>query len=244
MSFTSRGILADAVSLWRAERELLVPLAGMFFVVPLLGVVLLISRLDLAGVQDTKKLGEMLTAFYDANLLPLLVISLAIDFGTFAVFNLFFQGGGRTLGDVLLLAIRRFPGFFVLSLVANLAFSIGSWLILPALFVLARTWLAGPAYAAQPEQGILGAFRTGWDRSTGLRGFVLLGLPSMLVFVALMLVIIASGILGTLAAVSGTAQVVTILSYLVTALIGGGTWLALAVIRVSAYRLGAPRQGI
>ncbi|MEP9361166.1 hypothetical protein [Sphingomonas sp. KR3-1] len=241
MSFTSRGILADAVSLWRAERELLVALGGLFFVVPVLGAALLLARLDLAGIEDSKKLAEVLTAFYDANLLPLLLISVAIDFGSFAVFNLFLQGGGRTLGEVLLLAIRRFPGFFALSLLANLAFSIGSWLILPALFVLARTWLAGPAYAAQPGQGILGAFRAGWDRSTGLRGFVLLGLPSMLVFVALMLVILTGGILGTLEAVSGAGQVVSILSYLVTALIGGGTWLALAVIRVAAYRLSAPK---
>jgi hypothetical protein len=46
-------------------------------------------------------------AFYWANLLPILLANLAIDFGTFAVLNLYLQGGGRTLGEVLVLTLRR-----------------------------------------------------------------------------------------------------------------------------------------
>lgn len=246
MSFTSRGVFTDAVTLWRAERELLVALAGLFFVVPMLGAVLLVSTLDLsAAAADPDKMRAALGAFYTTNWLPILAISLAMDFGSFAIFNLFLQGGGRTLGEVLLLALKRFPAFFVLNTLAGLLFSFGfSMFVVPGLFILARTWLAGPAYAAAPEQGILAAYRQGWLRSAGLSGFALLGLTSMVMFVAFGLVVIAGGILGTIGAVAGGGQVVAIVSYLVTALIGGFAWTALAVIRVAAYRLGGVKQGI
>ncbi|MDG2535449.1 hypothetical protein P6144_17440 [Sphingomonas sp. HITSZ_GF] len=245
MSFTSRGVLADAATLWRAERELLLPLAGMFFVVPMLGAVLLLAGFELPATDDPEKLRAALMAFYGDHLLPIVAINLAVDFGCFAVFNLYLQGGGRTLGEVLLVTLKRFGGYFILSLLANTLFSLGlSLFVVPGLFVLVRTWLAGPAYAAQPREGILGAFRAGWRRSAGLGGFALLGLGSMVLFVTLALVIISGGILGTLAAVTKGGQVVAILSYLVTALLGGAAWAALAVIRVAAYRLGAPRQGI
>ncbi|MBQ1500444.1 MAG: hypothetical protein IIZ38_19225 [Sphingomonas sp.] len=247
MSLTSRGILADAVTLWRAERELLVALAGMFFVVPMLGAALLLAGLEpTATGGDPEKLRQALTAFYTANLPAILAINIAIEFGTFAIFNLYLQGGGRTLGEVLLITLKRFAAFFVLTVIAGLFFSLGfSLFVIPGLFVLARTWLAGPALAADPAAGMLGAFREGWRRSAGLTGFALLGLASMIMFLAFGLVIVTGGILGTIAALIGGAQAVAPVSYLVTALFGGGAWAALALIRVAAYRLaGAPRQGI
>lgn len=246
MSLTSRGILADAVTLWRAERELLLALAGMFFVVPMLGAALLLAGLEPMGTGDPEKLRAALTAFYTANLPAILAINIAMEFGTFAIFNLYLQGGGRTLGEVLLITLKRFAAFFVLTVIAGLLFSIGfSLLVIPGLFVLARTWLAGPALAADPAMGVLGAFREGWRRSSGLTGFALLGLASMTMFLAFGLVILTGGILGTIAALIGGAQAVAPVSYLVTALFGGGAWVALALIRIAAYRLaGAPRQGI
>lgn len=245
MSFTSRGVLADAATLWRAERELLVALTGAFFVVPMLGAVLLLSGLDLSASQDPEKFRETLSAFYAAHLLPIIAINLTIDFGSFAVFNLYLQGGRRTLGEVLLLTLKRFGAFFVLNLIAGLLYSFGLWLlVIPGLFILVRTWLAGPALAANPGAGIFGAFREGWMRSRGAAGFVLLGLGGMVLFLAFGLVIITGGILGTLAGLVGGATVIAPIAYLITALFGGAAWAALALIRVSAYRLGAPRQGI
>ncbi|MDQ0251670.1 hypothetical protein J2W22_003758 [Sphingomonas kyeonggiensis] len=246
MSLTSRGIFLDAVTLWRAERSLLVPVAGLFFVAPMLGAALLLGGLDLPATEDPEKLRAAFMAFYTAHLLPILAINLVIDFGCFAIFNLYLQGGGRTLGEVLLLALRRFPAFFVLNLIAGLLFSFGlSLFVIPGLFVLARTWLAGPALAADPGAGVLGAFREGWRRSGGVTGFALIGLASMVFFLAFGLVILTGGILGTIAGLAGGAQAVTIVSYLATALFGGAAWTGLALIRIAAYRLGgAPKQGI
>jgi hypothetical protein len=55
MSFTSRGVLADAATLWRAERELLVALAGLFFVVPMLAAILLVAGMDMPATPIRRR---------------------------------------------------------------------------------------------------------------------------------------------------------------------------------------------
>ncbi len=245
MSLTLGGVLGDARILWRRERELLVPIAGLFFVVPMLGAILILGGSGFPPQGNADQVREAFLAIYTANMVPILAINLALDFGSFAVFNLFLQGGGRTLGEVLMLTLRRFPLFFLIDLIAGLLFSIGaSLLIVPGLFVFARTWLAGPAFAAVPEAGVTGAFREGWRRSGGLGGFALLGVAALVFLATLALVMVSSIVLGLAGALVGGGQVVTAIGYLVTALVGGMAWTMLAVLRVAAYRRGEPRQGI
>jgi hypothetical protein len=248
MTLRLAGVLADARTLWRSERELLLPIAGVFFVVPMLGIVLLLDGSGFAAVPP-EKLREAVMAFYVANLLPILLANLALDFGTFAVLNLYLQGGGRTLGEVLLLTLRRFLPFLVIDITAALLFSFGSSLfVVPGLFAFARTWLAAPAFAAAPEKGVVDAFRQGWRRSAGFSWIVLLVAAGLTFVVALLLVLVSTGVLGGFAALIGDTRVAVVLGYVVTALIGGFAWSVLGVLRVAAYRASAagqdPRQGM
>ncbi|MDT8759523.1 hypothetical protein MZO42_12525 [Sphingomonas psychrotolerans] len=244
MTLTLAGMLADARMLWRSERELLLPIAGMFFVVPMLGIVLLLDGSGFAEVPP-EKLRDAVMAFYIANLLPILLANLAIDFGTFAVLNLYLQGGGRTLGEVLLLTLRRFLPFLVIDIIAALLFSFGSSLfLLPGLFAFARTWLAGPAFAASPERGLADAFRQGWRRSSGFGWVVLLAAAGLTFLAAMLLVLVSTGLLGGIAALAGDERVGAVTGYVVAALIGGLTWSVLGVLRVAAYRRSEARQGM
>jgi len=244
MTLRLAGVLADARALWRSERELLLPIAGVFFVVPMLGIVLMLADAGFAEVAP-EKLRDAVMAFYVANLVPILLANLAIDFGTFAVLNLYLQGGGRTLGEVLMLTLRRFLPWLVIDIIAALLFSFGSSLfLLPGLFAFARTWLAGPAYAVTPERGVIEAFRQGWRRSAGLNWVVLLAVAGLTFLAALVLVVLSTGILGGLAALVGGERVAAVVGYGVTALVGGLVWSVLGVLRVAAYRASAPRQGM
>jgi hypothetical protein len=129
MTLGLAGVLADARALWRSERDLLLPIAGMFFVVPMLAIILLLADSGFADVAP-EKLREAVMAFYVANLVPILLANLAIEFGTFATLNLYLQGGGRTLGEVLLLTLRRFLPWLAIDITAALLFSFGSSLFL------------------------------------------------------------------------------------------------------------------
>ena len=243
MTLGLAGVLADARALWRSERELLLPIAGMFFVVPMLGIVLLLAGSGFAQVAP-EKLRDAAMAFYVANLLPILLANLAIDFGTFAVLNLYLQGGGRTLGEVLLLTLRRFLPFLAIDIIAALLFSFGSSLfLLPGLFAFARTWLAGPAFAAAPERGLIEAFRQGWRRSSGFGWIVLLAAAGLVFLGAMLLIVLSTGLLAGIAAAVGDERVGLVTGYVAAALVGGGAWSALGVLRVAAYRRSEPGQG-
>lgn len=248
MSLSLAGVLADARSLWRSERELLVPIAGVFYFLPMLGAVLLLANAGFAEIgpdAGPNKLREAVEAFIAANLLPIVFISLAVDFGTFAVFNLYLQGAGRTLGEVLGLTARRFLPFLAMEIIARALFSFGSSLfVLPGLFALGRTWLAGPAYAAAPAQGPFAAFREGWRCSGGFRWITLLVANGLVLFGAALLLLLANALLGLVAVLIGNVQVAAVMSYVVSALGIALTLTIFALLRVAAYRRTEPSTGM
>jgi hypothetical protein len=243
MSFDLAGVLADARLLWRRERVLLLPVAGVFFFLPMLAVMLMLASSNFPADVPAEKLGEAVSAFYAAHLLPILLCNLAIDFGGVVVLNLFLQGNGRTLGEVLGISIRRLPVFLGIQIIVGLAFALGASLLLaPGLFAWSRLWLAAAHYAAQPHEGPLEAFRQGWKRSGGWGWAVLLGAGAAVMVASLLLLVVVTGILAGLAAIFD-AHVMAVATYLATALVGAFAWTALALVRVAAYRRSAPSSG-
>lgn len=245
MKLSFAGVFADAGALWRSERMLLLRIAGVFYVLPVLGIVLLLVGSGFPPDVPPEQVRDAIGRFYSDNLLPILFANLASDFGTFAVLNLFLQGGGRTLGEVLMLTLRRFLPFLVLDLLAGFVFGLGmSLFVLPGLFAFARTWLAAPAFAARPEAGLIEAFRQGWRRSGGVAWLILLGVVAVTMLGTLGAVVAASAVTGTLAAIAGGNQIVASIGYLAVAIIGGLAWTALTVLRVAAYRATAASTGM
>lgn len=245
MSLRLAGILADAADLWRRERGLIVPLAGVFFLVPMLGMVLLIGASGFPGDVAPEQLPEALRKFQSANLLPILAANLALDFGSFAVMTLFLQSGERTLGEVLGATLRRFLPFVAIDLIGSFAFGLGlSLFILPGLLIFSRTWLAIPAYAAAPEAGPIAAFREGWRRSGSTTWIAILAGAGAILFFSLLVMFFVAAVIGGIGALLGGGQVALALGYLAMAAVGAASWTALALLRIAFYRAGTPRQGI
>lgn len=245
MNLTLAGVLADAGALWRHERDLLLRLSSVFFFLPLLGIVLLLAGSDFGKGAEIEQFQEALLAFQRANIVPMLLSSAALDFGTFAVLNLFLQGGGRTLGEVLGMTLRRFLPFLAISIVISTLFSLGlSLFLFPGLFIFARTWLAGPAYAAMPERGPIAAFREGWQRSSGMTWLLILAAGALAMVPALFVIVIAAGLVSVVGAALGAGQAAAIVGHLLIAAIGAALWAWFAVMRVAFYRLSGSSNGI
>lgn len=250
MTFSIGGLFAEAASLWRRERELIVPLTGMFAFVPMLGFVLMIAGLDIPPSSSMDEVMAAIQAFQSANAVPLILGNVALSFGGFATFNLFLQGDGRTLGEVLKLTLRRFLPFLAIDLILSFVFGLGlSLFLLPGLFFLGRTWLIAPAFAARPEAGPLGAARSGWRQAAGTRWLVLLLCAGMVLLAALALLFGASLCAAllirlTVGGPAGLHAGIGLFGHVVTAAIGALAWTQLNVLRVAAYRLSEPRQGI
>lgn len=236
MRFTLGGLFAEAASLWRRERELVVPVTGVFAFLPVLGWMLLMAA-QLPREGTVEEAYAAILAFQSANVLPLLLGSLWMSFGSFALFNIFLQGEGRTLGSVLMLSLRRFLPFFAIDWLIAFAFGLGlSLLILPGLFVLGRTWLIAPAFAATPEQGPLGAVQRGWRLAGGMRWLVLLGGAAIVLLAASAMLIVATLLIGVLVAATGVGE---LLGHATSSAIVALGWAQITVLRVAAYRLAS-----
>lgn len=245
MRLSLSGVFADARAMWRDHRDILGAIAGVFFVVPILGILFLMAQGGLPADPDPVKLNEAVRKFYSDNLLSFLLANLMIDFGTFALFVLFLQPGERTLGETLAITLRRLVPFIAIDLIAAILFGIGmSLFVLPGLFAFGRTWLAVPALAANPEQGLAGAFRQGWQRSDGLRWLALIGAATVTVMAAVFAILLGSVLLGLLGAAVGDNIALEMAGYVLIAIIGGIAWVTMGLIRVAAYRRTDPSTGI
>jgi hypothetical protein len=243
------SLFRDAGALWRAERQLLTRVAGVFLFLPLLGIILLIASsapaLDVPPDQVGQTLNDFYRRFSQANLVPLAIANFAMDYGLFALLNLYFQGAGRTLGGVLRHTLRWLFPFLVLELAAGLLLSLGlSLFVLPGLFLFARTWLVAPAFAARPEAGLVAAVREGWTRSGGMVWLILLAASAAVLVAGFAAMAVASIVLGLVSSVVGGGQAMEMATYIALAGVAMMVWIALAVLRVAAYRATEPRQGM
>jgi len=236
---------ADAGALWRAERELLVPIAGVFFFVPLLGMMMLLATSGIkASESDPQAMWVALNAFAKTALIPGVLFNIVTSFGSFAILNVLLQGRGRTLGEVLLVALRRFLPFLGMDLVLGIAFNIGffSLLFVPGLFLLCRTWLAAPAYSAAPERGLIGALQQGWSLSGRWNWLIVLLAVTVVFFGAAAIATITAILLGLLAVLGREAA--TVATLFVAVLLTTAAWLILTLLRVALYRASLPKEGM
>lgn len=234
MRLSLGSALADAAALWRAERDLVVRIAGVFYLLPILALALLASGIALPEQATQEQLREVVREFYRANFVWLLLISIALEFGTLALLKLFLLRG-ETVGDLLRAAIVRLLPFVLLGFANGAVTQLGFTLfILPGIYVFGRTWMMGAAYAAEPERGLLGAVERGFRLSIGNGwriAFLGFGVAVIAGAVALVLLILAqSGI-----ALAGGAQWAQTLFVLPVAA-AAAAYTAFTLVRIAAYR--------
>ncbi|NLS25871.1 hypothetical protein S2M10_08460 [Sphingomonas sp. S2M10] len=247
MTLRLAGLFADAKILWQRERTLVLPVAGMFFLLPSLGLLLLLAQgaPQIESLSDQAALLAFYRKFVEANVVPLMLAYLAVDYGIFALFNLYLRGGGQTLGQVLGETLRRLFPFLAIEVAVSLGFQLGfSLFIAPGLFLFARTWLVAPAYAARPGAGLIEAFKQGWLRSGGMTWLLFLLVAAMVFAGGIGAMAVASIVTGLIATALGGGVVPEFLGYLLLSAIGAVVWTALVILRVAAYRATEPSRGM
>lgn len=217
------GVLADAVALWRAERDVVMRIAGVFFLLPILALAMLVTTIP--AIDDPASNEAVLAAvraFYVANFIWLLLASLALDFGAFVLLNLFLRGR-RTVRDLLTLSLARLLPFVLIGFLTGSLINIGFALyVVPGLYIFGRCWMMAAVYAGEPDRNLFAAIERGFRLSTG-HGWriALLGI-------------------GTAAIAGSCALVLLVIAQAVTALAGGMAWVqAVALVPVAAAGAGA-----
>ncbi|WP_343520405.1 hypothetical protein [Sphingomonas sp.] len=235
MRLSLGSTLADAAALWRSERDLVVRVAGVFYLLPILALIMLGSGFEVPKQATPEQALEAFSAYYRANLVWVFVFSAALEFGTLALLKLLLRRG-HTIGETLQASALRLLPFFLLGYANGAVIQLGITLfVVPGIYVFGRTWMMGAAYAAEPERGLLGAVERGFRVSAG-NGWriALLGIGVLMIAVAVVLTLLLVG--QPLVALAGEAQWAQALFLVPVAAAGTAAYIAVTLVRIAAYR--------
>lgn len=233
-------VFADAAAMWHGARDVLWPVAAVFFFLPGLALRLFLPQPDTTGLAD-----EALRAALDAYLtgaMPWLVgIILIQTYGAALLLLMLLDPGRPTLRAAMTRTLWLIPGLLAAQLIVAAGVALGFLaFIVPGFYLLGRTILTSASFLAAPERGSIAAAVEGFERTRG-NGWLL----ALLLFCAYAINYLIDSVAVSISTV--LAVVNPFLTLPVTLLSAGGSAacvLALVLVQAAAYRaLSAPRQG-
>ncbi len=228
----------EALGIWRRDREVIVAIAGIFFFLPALAVALLtdISVAPAQGdVVDQSAQLNALLAQVMANAHWLVLQALAELAGVTTLLALLLDPARPTVGTALRTTVRRLPVLAGAALLVNVAQGIGLLLlILPALYVIGRSFLVLPVLVAEPERRFGDAMAHAIALTKG-RVLQLLSLTAVFFLSAQMIVLLLSAT-ASAASSGGGNPVTTAMLATAVAFVGMGMTIALTLVRATVYR--------
>jgi hypothetical protein len=160
-------IFAQAGNLWRSESALLVPLAAIFFFLPVLAVLLVVPIVDLGGLEGEAR-AEAMLATIRGHLPWTLAQAVVQTFGVGTILTLLLDPARPTVGEAIRRAFVRLPGLLVARLCALAGVALGLLaFVVPGLYLIGRTFLTSSVYIAEPARGPVGAAIAGFERTVG-----------------------------------------------------------------------------
>lgn len=151
---TAATLIADAVALWRADRDVLIRVGSMFVLLPALAVSLLLEpqlahAFDLLPPDDQAGRFTAFGNWLSANAPWLLLTQIVANFGALTIIILYLDRQRPDLRTALRRAIGWLPLYFVAIVVVSFVSALGIAVFVIGYFlVLARLSLVGPVMIA------------------------------------------------------------------------------------------------
>lgn len=258
-----------AMKMLAANREMVLVLAGVFFLVPYLAFSLFLSdpmtQAGAAGAEpDMDAMSAQIVAFYGQYWWALLLLSLIQSVGAIAVLTMLGDGERPTVGDAVGRGVRLLPTQFAAQILAGLAaivpvillIGIGAATGSPAiatvlgllgipigLYLIVKFSMSSPAIAIERVINPIAALRRSWRLTRG-NSFRLFAFY-LLLLIAFVIVSAIVSLIGGLVFALGGEHAALIGNSLVAGLINAGfACVAYAVLASLHKRLAAPSPSV
>ncbi len=256
MRFDSNLAWKDAVQAVATNRDVLLALAGVFFMLPSLAVALLIPQPEPQAGLTSEQTLAMLMAYYRMAMPYMLAMSLIQAVGTLSVLTLFTDRARPTVGEaigrgvsgvlpylgaylLLGLGIGLAGGVLIVGSAAigvpALAVLIGLGLAVAVIYIGIRMVLIAPVVAVDHVRNPIEALRRSWDLTRSNAGrilvfFVLLGVTAIVVFLVIM------AIIGVVLAMTAGGDAAKLVAAVVSSLLTGVMTLYFVAVMASIHR--------
>lgn len=256
MKFDSNLAWKQASSAISANREMLLALAGVFFLLPGLALALLFPAPEPVAGSEAKETLELIQGYYISILpfvIPMVLFQAA---GTLALLTLLTDRTRPTVGEAIRLALKGIVPYFLAQIVLGLAIGlVGGLLLAPgaatasgglsaigiALTVLVaayagvKTSLAGPVIVVEGQRNPIEALKRSWLLTKG--NSIRIALFYLLVAVAFLVVImIVTAIIGILLVLLAGPHIGEMVNAVVSAALNAIMALYFVAIIAAAHR--------
>lgn len=224
----------DMVALFRSHSELLIAIGGVFLFLPSLFSQLMVPKPAITA-EGLAAL-EQYIAHYRANMPLIFLLSIPSALGQAAILALLLDPARPTVGAAILRALALLLSFILLNMLVNLSVMAGLILfVLPGLYMIGRTFAAGPALIAERLPNPLKAFRRGLAVTRG-NGWRIFGILLIIVLVGLVLGAAISSVTGVAVSLAASPDAALVVNAFVSAILDALIALALVLLAASIYR--------
>lgn len=158
----------DVIVMVKSHGGLILPIAGLFIILPQILMAIMAPQPDFAGVEDPRVMLSMLSEYLSASAPWLIGASVVAILGNLAIYHLILGGDNPTVGQALSMAAVSFLPLFLTSLIGNIAVIIGLFLLLaPGIYLAVKFMLAGPVIAAEGVKNPIAALSRSWALTKG-----------------------------------------------------------------------------
>lgn len=228
-------VFAEAASLWRRERALIMPVAGLFYFVPALALLLLLPDPRPQGEPGSEEALESMVAYAWEHAPAILGANFAQLIGAAIMLTLFLAAGRPDLREAIRLMLTRLVPFVACALLTGAALTVSALLIVPALYLIGRFFLANAAIASGRANGPVAAITRSVQLTRG-RGWMFFGFSAIIFFVGQTAISLAGAFDHAARQAGMDSAVLHLLFNGVAALAGTAAWIATLLVKVVVYR--------
>lgn len=237
MTFSYDRSWADAVGMVRSNLAILVAVAGVFLFLPAYALLMFAPFEQPRGnPNDLRALLAVLSAYYQANVLSFLAVSVANTIGQAALLVLLLDRHRPTVAEALRVALQLALPLFALTMLVNLMLISGFALaIAPGLYLLGRLAVTAPALIAGRQGNPAAALVASWRHTRGL-GWRIAGLILMITALGWIALSASTSVLNVIIGLALPADITMFATAFVDAFGGAALSLLLIVLSAAIYR--------
>ncbi len=256
MALDSNKAWAESTAAISANRDVMLSLSGVFFLLPSLAFALLVTQPETPAGITPKQMGAMLEEFYLSAAPYLIAAALIQAAGTLAVLTLFSDRSRPTVGEAIRLGLQGLLAFILSQLLFGLVAGAGLVLFVGAaaasgvaalsalvsllaivalVYALLKFSLTAPVVAVDGERNPIAALRRSWELTRGHTMQIAL-FYLMFGMAALVITLLFVPLIGLLFGLLGGATAADVGKAISSSAIGAVVTLYFTAIRAAVHR--------
>lgn len=169
------GCWNDVMHLFRAHRELLLSVAGVFILLPSLAFAMFVPQPAAAPDADLQAIYANLQSFYADNIFWIVLIGVLNGFATITMLVLMLDRHRPSVSDAMKRGLAIILPYYAMGVLSGVLTFLGSLaFILPGIYIFVKLLIAGPVMVAERKHSIIEPLRRSWALTKGNSGRILI----------------------------------------------------------------------